>query len=107
MDEIFNGKDCYYPGLIPLANAYLDYINTDPETRKRVDIYLQFISRRSKGELKTPATWMREYVMNHPSYKKDSIITQEIAYDLAVTCKNIGEGAVHCPELLGDVIIDR
>lgn len=45
MDEIFNGKDCYYPGLIPLAYAYLDYINTDPETRKRVDQYLQFISK--------------------------------------------------------------
>jgi glutamate--cysteine ligase catalytic subunit len=45
MDEIFNGKDFYYPGLIPLAYAYLDYINTDPETTARVDQYLQFISR--------------------------------------------------------------
>jgi hypothetical protein len=45
MDEIFNGKDCYFPGLIPLVYAYLDYVNTDPETRKRVDTYLQFISR--------------------------------------------------------------
>ena len=44
MDEIFNGKDSYFPGLIPLASAYLDYINIDPETRKRVDQYLKFIS---------------------------------------------------------------
>lgn len=26
MDEIFNGKGKYYPGLIPLVYAYLDYI---------------------------------------------------------------------------------
>ena len=45
MDEIFHGKDNYYPGLIPLVSAYLDYINTDPETRKRVDQYLNYISK--------------------------------------------------------------
>jgi glutamate--cysteine ligase catalytic subunit len=45
MDEIFNGKGNYYPGLIPLVYAYLDYIDCDPETFKRVDQYLNFISR--------------------------------------------------------------
>lgn len=59
MDEIFNGKGKYYPGLIPLVYAYLDYIRCDSETFKRVDQYLQFISSRAKGELVTPATWMR------------------------------------------------
>ena len=45
MDEIFNGKETYYPGLIPLVYAYLDYINCDPETFHRIDQYLKFISR--------------------------------------------------------------
>jgi len=44
LDEIFNGKGVYFPGLIPLVYAYLDFINCDPETFARVDQYLQFIA---------------------------------------------------------------
>jgi len=107
-DEIFNGKDGgYYPGLIPLVYAYLDYINCDFETYRRVDQYLQFISKRAKGEICTPATWIRSFVTNHPSYKNDSIVSSEIAYDLLMKVKNIGEGKHSCPEILGDVMIER
>ena len=45
MDEIFNGKNCYYPGLIPLVYAYLDYISIDVETFAHINIYLEFISK--------------------------------------------------------------
>jgi glutamate--cysteine ligase catalytic subunit len=107
MDEIFNGKSDYYPGLIPLVYAYLEYINTDRETFKRVAQYLQFISRRAKGEIMTTATWMRDFVTKHPAYNKDSVISHEVAYDLLVACKEIGEGVRPCPEILGDVEIDR
>lgn len=34
------------------------------------------------GSLKTPATWMREFVQSHPAYKHDSVVNQEINYDL-------------------------
>ena len=54
MEEIFNGKGGYYPGLIPLVYAYLDYVRCDSETFKRLDEYLQFIARRARGELVTP-----------------------------------------------------
>jgi len=107
MDEIFNGKDCYFPGLIPLVHAYLDYINTDPETRKRLNQYLQFISRRAKGESITAATWMRKFVSSHPAYTQDSIISPEVAHDLLMACKQVGEGILPCPDILGDIVIDR
>lgn len=107
MDEIFNGKDCYFPGLIPLVHAYLDYINTDPETRKRLNEYLHFISRRAKGESTTAATWMRNFVSNHPAYTHDSIISPEVAHDLLMACKQVGEGVLPCPDILGDIVIDR
>lgn len=45
MSEIFNGKDDYYPGLLPLVYAYLDYINCDATTYKRVCEYLEFIEK--------------------------------------------------------------
>lgn len=106
MAEIMCGKGDYFPGLIPLVQAYLDYINCDSITRKRLNTYLDFIEKRAVGELVTPATWMRNYVRNHPAYKGDSVLTDEIAYDLVQICTDIGVGKVHIPEMLGDVKID-
>ena len=34
--------------------------------------------------LRTPATWIRNYVRSHPSYKFDSVVSQEICYDMMV-----------------------
>jgi len=79
MAEIMTGKGDYFPGLIPLVNAYLDYINCDTITRARLTTYLDFIERRATGELVTPATWMRNYVRSHPAYKGDSVVSDEIA----------------------------
>lgn len=63
--------------------------------------------RRATGEIQTPATWIREFVTSHPDYNQDSVVSQSIAYDLLVACQNIGEGKVPCPELLGDIKIER
>ena len=79
MAEIIKGKGDYFPGLIPLVLAYLDHINCDAVTLERVTTYLTFIEQRATGELVTPATWMRNYVRNHPSYKGDSVVSDEIA----------------------------
>jgi glutamate--cysteine ligase catalytic subunit len=79
MAEIMTGKGDYFPGLIPLVNAYLDYIGCDTITRERLTTYLDFIERRALGELVTPATWMRNYVRSHPAYKGDSVVSDEIA----------------------------
>jgi glutamate--cysteine ligase catalytic subunit len=69
MDEIFNGKCCYFPGLIPLVYAYLEYINADSETYNRIDLYLRYIAKRAKGETVTPAAYFRKFIISHPSYK--------------------------------------
>lgn len=45
MTEIFLGKEDYYPGLLPLVYAYLDFINCDPDTFQRVNEYLKFIEK--------------------------------------------------------------
>lgn len=55
----------------------------------------------------TAATWIRQFVANHPDYKHDSVISETIAYDLMIACKQIGEGERPCPELLGDAKITR
>lgn len=106
MGEIMCGKGYHFPGLIPLVHAYLDHINCDSVTRTRLNMYLEFIGHRATGDLVTPATWMRNFVRSHPAYKGDSVVTDEIAFDLMQACKDIGEGKLHVPELLGDVKIE-
>ena len=39
--------------------------------------------------------------------RHDSVITPEIAHDLMVRCSQIGDGRISCPEVLGDVVIER
>ena len=109
IDEIFNGKSYYFPGLIPLVYAYLEHIecDNDPEVFVRLDDYLQFISARAKGTLVTCATWQRNFVEKHPAYKQDSVVSEEIAYDLMMAAKRIGEGLQPCPELLGKVVVPK
>lgn len=79
MSEIMGGKGDYFPGLIPLVRAYLDHINADSITMKRVSQYLNFIEKRASGELITPATWMRNFIRNHPDYKGDSVLSDIVA----------------------------
>jgi len=106
MKEIMTGKGDYFPGLIPLVRAYLDYINCDDVAHQKITRYLDFIEQRATGVLMTPATWMRKFVRDHPAYKGDSEINHEIALDLMMACKEIGEGHRHEKDLLGDFSID-
>lgn len=79
MAEIMTGKGDYFPGLIPLVKAYVDYINCDPITLERITKYLDLIEKRAAGELVTPATWIRNFIRSHEAYKGDSVVSDEIA----------------------------
>jgi glutamate--cysteine ligase catalytic subunit len=48
----------------------------------------------------TNATWMRHVVTNHPAYKHDSVVSDEVAYDLLWTMKKISTGEEECPLVL-------
>eukprot|EP00160_Parvularia_atlantis_P013768 Unigene3041_Nuclearia_a/m.9354 Unigene3041_Nuclearia_a/g.9354 ORF Unigene3041_Nuclearia_a/g.9354 Unigene3041_Nuclearia_a/m.9354 type:complete len:628 (-) Unigene3041_Nuclearia_a:92-1975(-) len=102
MDEIFNGRaGTPFQGILPLLSSYLDSINANYETRCAVGRYLEFLSRRASGELVTPATWMRSFVQTHSAYKHDSVVPDEVAFDLLRKCAELAEGTANVPELLG------
>lgn len=52
--------------------------------------YLDHLRKRAAGEIMTTAAWLRHFVTSHPGYQKDSVVTDEIAYDLVVACQEIG-----------------
>ena len=42
---------------------------------------------------------MRKIVSEHPKYKFDSIVSEEIAYDLLWKIQLIASGEIKCPEM--------
>lgn len=106
LDEIMNGKGCYFPGLVPLCFAYLENIGCDSQSYPRIKEYLNLLRYRASGKLMTGARFMRKFVTEHPSYKQDSVVTEDIAFDLVGVCNDIGLGRRHCPEMLGSFVIE-
>ncbi|XP_028175094.1 glutamate--cysteine ligase [Ostrinia furnacalis] len=101
VDEIVNGKDGVFPGLIPLIESYLSGMDVDADTHCSVQQYLKLIQKRASGEISTMATWMRRFITTHPQYKKDSVVTEKINYDLLKTAHGIQTGSIPAPTLLG------
>lgn len=110
LDEIFNGMPlCHdghqagfaFPGLIPLMRGYLDALEIDAMTRARLMLYLDFVSERASGELCTNASYIRKFIREHPSYAGDSVVSQEICYDLITRLNGVTSGEISAPELLG------
>ncbi|XP_012297024.1 glutamate--cysteine ligase catalytic subunit isoform X2 [Aotus nancymaae] len=101
IDTIINGKEGVFPGLIPILNSYLENMEVDVDTRCSILNYLKLIKKRASGELMTVARWMREFIANHPDYKQDGVITDEMNYSLILKCNQIANELCECPELLG------
>jgi len=97
IEEIINGakpdsgSEHDFPGLIPIVESYLDSVNMDVETRCELETYLDLIRKRASGELWTAARWIREFVAQHPAYKQDSVVSDEINKDLIKAVIDIGE----------------
>ncbi|KAL1592837.1 glutamate--cysteine ligase [Paraconiothyrium brasiliense] len=95
INEVINGqtssdssKDCF-PGLIPLVESYLDSMNVDVETRCDLARYLDLIRKRADGTYWTAAKWIRHFVQSHPQYQKDSVVGDEITFDLVKAAEQI------------------
>lgn len=101
IDQIINGKDGVFPGLVPLINSYLSSMDVDADTHCTVQQYLKLIQKRASGDLLTTASWIRDFVRSHPEYRFDSVVSDRINYDLLKTVQRIQSGEQPCPELLG------
>lgn len=69
IDDIFNGNDLTFPGLIPIMKKYLSTLDMDRNTRQTIQRYLQLMERKASGELLTAASWIRKEIVSHPEYK--------------------------------------
>jgi len=107
INDIINGKGSDFPGLMGVVKLYLKSLDVDDAIKDRLGKYLDLVQHRADGSLITTATWMRHFVRSHPSYQFDSVITEEINYDLMRAVDDIERGVRKVPELLPDNLIAR
>lgn len=101
INEIINGKPEEFVGLVPLLRQYLESVeDIDVDTSCTIAQYLDFIENRASGKLLTTAQWMRNFVLRHPDYKKDSVVSDRINYDLMKACAEITHGGCDANDLL-------
>lgn len=72
------------------------------EARTKFSQYCALLAQRSSGKLMTCAQYLRNFVMSHPAYKDDSVVSPVITHDLSVLSANIGFGIWTAPELHGE-----
>jgi glutamate--cysteine ligase catalytic subunit len=106
LNEIMNGCD-QFPGLINLVHHYLDTINVDPKVRETLEPYFQLLSKRASGEFMSCASYIRNFVKNHPNYQRDSIVNQQINFDLLLHLHKISSGDLRPKEMFGSLIEQR
>ncbi|CAM38144.1 putative gamma-glutamylcysteine synthetase [Leishmania braziliensis MHOM/BR/75/M2904] len=97
IDEIFNGKEGGFYGLIPLVCRYLD---SEWKRSPVVNSYLRFLSMRASGCIPTAAQYMRKFVTTHPDYKRDSRLSGIIARDLVQRIHGLATNQIHDPAYL-------
>lgn len=74
--EILAGKQSIgYKGILPLIEEFMQDKKYNKEQVGQIRMFLSFVLERSKGEIITGAKYMRDFVLNHPAYEKDSIVS--------------------------------
>lgn len=102
IDQIMNGTS-EFRGLIPIVEDYVFGLigdTLDSLTSCKIKQFLKLIRLRAQGALMTPAAYIRSFVTRHPAYKHDSVVNEEINYDLLWRIHLISKGEIECPELL-------
>lgn len=87
--EILQGKpEINFKGIYPLIEEFMILKKYEQSTIKQVRVYMTFLLARAKGQLKTCARLMRDFVVNHPEYKHDANVSNHICYDLIKAVEN-------------------
>lgn len=101
IQEIVCGKPGEFPGLLPLIEQYVQSVDDcDVDTGCTISQYLKLISQRSSGQIKTMARWVRDFVSSHPNYEQDSVVNEQICYDLVSVCAGVTYGTRDEPTLV-------
>ena len=81
--EVLKGKpEIKFKGIYPLIEEFMADRMYPAEQVEQVRLYMNFLMARATGQVKTNARLIRDFIITHPEYKNDSIMSNQIAYDL-------------------------
>lgn len=80
--DLVCGKDGVFEGFAPIVRRYLADMSVESHVQEQLDRYIKLVEDRATGRAATPAQVIRDFVLNHPEYAHDSIVTDKINYDL-------------------------
>lgn len=80
--EILLGTGDEFPGLLSIIKTFLASQKYQAELNEQFDHILDFVLARSRGEVPTGASFIRQYIHKHPLYRKDSKISPCLHFNL-------------------------
>lgn len=76
--QILEGDASLHPtftkGLISLCQEYMEIKKWSESQKEQLNTYLEFLRKRARGLIPTDAKFIRDFVLQHPAYKQDSIV---------------------------------
>ena len=87
-------------GIITMCEQFMEMNEWSDAKIAETMKYLKFLSMRSRGEIPTGARFLRDFVMKHADYKKDSILSKPMLYDLMKMLESINEPGNEAQKLL-------
>lgn len=67
--------------------------NWKSEAQEQILFYLSFLSKRANGTIPTDAKFIRDFVTQHTAYEKDSIVNNEVCFDLLKMLEDLANDA--------------
>lgn len=98
MADDFGPNVLVHPFFLPRSSSYLAMLCVYHflpylDNNLKYPVYMRYLVPCHPGALQTSAKWMRNFVLNHKDYKRDSVVSEPIAYDLLKRIVNISNGS--------------
>ena len=78
-------------GLIELCRMFMEDNDWTPSQIKQTETYMHFLAARCQGKIPSGAHFLRSYVLKHPKYEQDSIVSDEIIYEMCNMAATLNE----------------
>ena len=96
ISEILCGKkESNFIGIYTVITKFMELQKYQLHHSEQIEQILEFLEARSKGEVPTGAKFIREYVLSHPLYKQDSIITPCLNRNIILQIMNLNKEKEH------------
>ena len=78
-------------GILALCQKFMDLKKWPADKKAETTNLLTFLAERTRGRVLTGARFIRNFVMEHATYKKDSFLNDQISFDLLKMLDSLNE----------------